>query len=228
MWQSLNTIDLFVNDSFRTQSPKVAVVDVGRVAEILSDADLVGEIYYTRELANTSKKWTYLKECFGGDRKKILSYYLPFSVFHSNWDNVTKDSFDMSDKEAQLFVDSRGFMGFENVCPTVVGNVDEYWQEPLSDEMIRYLDSIVEKCSENNTKVLFVAVPFYSVEYMYSNAMEEYCQNNNCDYLDFFRLTDQIGLDGDTDFSDAEHLNLSGADKMTDYLGRYILDNYNL
>ena len=46
MWQHLNTTLLFIDDAFRTQSPKLVVIDTGRVDSLLKDTDLVGEVYY--------------------------------------------------------------------------------------------------------------------------------------------------------------------------------------
>ena len=34
-----------------------------------------------------------------------------------------------------------------------------------------------------------------------------------------------VGLNGDTDFMDIEHLNISGATKVADYLGEYIVSH---
>ena len=36
---------------------------------------------------------------------------------------------------------------------------------------------------------------------------------------------DDVGLNGDTDFMDIEHLNISGATKVADYLGEYIVSH---
>ena len=43
--------------------------------------------------------------------------------------------------------------------------------------------------------------------------------------LTLFEHMDDVGLNGDTDFMDIEHLNISGATKVADYLGEYIVSH---
>ena len=43
-----------------------------------------------------------------------------------------------------------------------------------------------------------------------------------------FELMDEVGLDGATDFSDDGHLNTSGGTKVANYLGKYLVDHYDL
>ena len=58
--------------------------------------------------------------------------------------------------------------------------------------------------------------------------MKRYAEANNCIYLNLFEKIDDIGIDGNTDFRDIDHLNDSGAKKVADYLGGYIRKNYNV
>lgn len=37
-----------------------------------------------------------------------------------------------------------------------------------------------------------------------------------------------MGIDGNTDFIDPDHLNDSGAKKVANYLGKFISDNYDI
>ena len=46
--------------------------------------------------------------------------------------------------------------------------------------------------------------------------------------IKFFENLDETGIDGATDLNDEGNLNLSGATKMADYLGRFIVENYNI
>ena len=39
---------------------------------------------------------------------------------------------------------------------------------------------------------------------------------------------DEIGLNGETDFMDPNHLNSNGAKKVADFLGKYIVDHYDI
>lgn len=58
--------------------------------------------------------------------------------------------------------------------------------------------------------------------------MEGYAEKNDCKYLNLFEYVDEIGLDCEKDFSDTDHLNAKGAKKVTNFLGKYIVQNYNV
>lgn len=85
-WQHINTTEAFIADSFRTQSPKVACVEMGLVNNILSNQTLTGETYYTRYLSNLNPvKFKIIHDYYGNDIDRIAQYYFPLLAFHSNW-----------------------------------------------------------------------------------------------------------------------------------------------
>lgn len=228
MWQKINTTRLFVNDSLRTQNPKLAVIDTYNVSEVLKYTDLVGEVYYTRKIANSPVKKAYLKQCFGNDLDKYAAYYIPFGAFHASWNDIRRANFELDNLKPDNFIKSRGFIAFDEAVHVDLMDPAEYWQEAISDEGLEALDGIVADLNANGTKILFITVPYYSGEYMYQDAMKEYAKSHNCEYLNLLEYVEEIGIDGDTDFSESDHLNKSGADKVADYLGKYIADNYGI
>lgn len=227
-WQHINTTDYFIRDSFNNQSPKVIVVDTGRVNETLKDVGMDGEIYYTRGLPWSKDKLRYLKGCFGNDISRYIEYVSPFMAFHTEWDNMEADSLTADNNNPDMFIESLGYLGNGDAVPVNILDPKEFWQEPLSEDAIHYLDDILTVAKENNAKVLLVTIPSYSGEYMYGNALEEYAIDRGCDYIDFFKLADEIGLDGDKDFYDPEHLNIDGSAKVTTYLGNYLKEHYDV
>jgi hypothetical protein len=53
-----------------------------------------------------------------------------------------------------------------------------------------------------------------------------YAEKYNLDYINFYDLIDEISIDYETDTYDGGlHMNLSGADKMSEYLGAWLRDN---
>ena len=61
-WQAINTTLLFIQDSLRTQKPKVICIDTYQAHNVLHDIDMDGQIYYTRPMKNFKGKREYLKE----------------------------------------------------------------------------------------------------------------------------------------------------------------------
>ena len=222
-WQFLNTTTLFFEDALRTQSPKVILIETFNVDKVHEDTDLNGEIYYTKGISDFKGKREYLAQCFGKNKDRYLSYYIPLLAFHENWTNVNYYSFD-SGTSVEEYQAAHGFSGSDHIVPTVISNPATFEQKELPDSSVRLLDKIVNICNENNIRLIFYTVP-YEGEYNYSDAMAEYAAANNCTYLNLFEHMDDVGLNGDTDFMDIEHLNISGATKVADYLGEYIVSH---
>ena len=222
-WQFLNTTTLFFEDALRTQSPKVILIETFNVDKVHEDTDLNGEIYYTKGISDFKGKREYLAQCFGKNKDRYLSYYIPLLAFHENWTNVNYYSFD-SGTSVEEYQAAHGFSGSDHIVPTVISDPTTFEQKKLPDNSVELLDKIVSICNENNIRLIFYTVP-YEGEYHYSDAMAEYAAANNCTYLNLFEHMDDVGLNGDTDFMDIEHLNISGATKVADYLGEYIVSH---
>ena len=57
----------------------------------------------------------------------------------------------------------------------------------------------------------------------------EYAKDNSLTYIDMNLMLDELGIDWSLDSLDkGDHLNLSGAYKVSDYIGKYLRDNYNI
>lgn len=92
-----------------------------------------------------------------------------------------------------------------------------------------YLRRIIENCQKRGIDVLLVHLPYPASEeqQMDANAVYYIAEEYGVDYIDFVSM-DQVA-DYATDCFDAhEHLNPSGARKVSDYLGRYISEHYDI
>ena len=225
-WQHINTTSLFFEDSLRTQSPKVILVETYLVNDVLSDIDMNGEIYYTRGISHFDAKSEYLEECFGNEYERYLSYYVPFVAFHSNWKNISRWSF-ANPTDSYDFTKSMGYLASSKVVDVTLPDYRTFEQKELCEKAIKVLDNMVKICRENDIEIIFYTVP-YAGEYCYFDAMKEYAEENGCKYINLFEKMDEMGFDSSTDFQDAGHLNDSGARKVAKYLGKYISENYEV
>lgn len=229
-WQHINTTALFIEDSFETQSPKIAVVETFKAGMPLLNQDMNGEIYYTRRIKWVDGKPDYLKECLGENiweyKERYLSYFVPLAGFHDNWQTVT--GFSLPDPALrERFVQSMGVGRHDNVYPVTIGKTSDFAQQALSPRALDALNRIVALCRAHGTQLIFYTAPMQE-EYAYADALTEFAAENGCVYLNLYDRMDETGLDPETDFSDTEHLNSSGARKVADYLGAYIKANYEV
>ncbi len=222
-WQHLNTTLLFLKDSLRTQSPKIALVETFNVNGILENTDLNGEIYYTRAIKHFDAKADYLKQCFGNDYSRYLSYYVPFVAFHSNWNNLIQWNF-MNPTDGFDFVKTMGSFCGDGVMEIEMPDYRKFEQWPISVKPREVLDEIVKTCKENDISLILYTAPF-GREYVLSDSLKEYAKENDCVYLDLFEYMDDMKIDPKTDFVDVGHLNSSGAKKVAKFLGKYISKN---
>lgn len=223
-WQHFNTTKLFLEDSFRTQSPKVVVIDTFLVNKIKEDCDITGEIYYTKAISWFPGKQEYLEQCFGNNIERWVSYYMPLYAFHTNWTDVGEKNFSVNSSKVDFFA-TKGFVDTDKITEITLNNYEEFEQKELDQESLERLDEIMEFCKDNNAKVVFVTIPWQG-NYSFGAAMEEYASQHDCAYINFFKLKDEVGIDLTTDFADEGHLNTTGANKITDYLGKFIVENY--
>lgn len=231
-WQSLSTEALFFFDSLRTQKPKVVLLETLHFDEVLMDQGMSGEVYYTRAINDFEYKREFLRTVFGKNLERYVAYYFPFSQFHSSWSNLNVDNFRVMYTEK----DFEGTMGFQSylnedgtqiVAEVEIDNPSTFSQSELPKESLDILDKIVKTCKENDIEVIFFTTPFEG-EYHYNDAIADYAEKNGCVYLDLFELYDEVGYDEKTDFCDPNHLNVTGAQRTADYLGKYIDEHYSL
>lgn len=229
-WQNISTEELFFYDSLRTQKPKVVLIETYMVSNTLYDVDMNGEIYYTRVMPRFDMKKEYLRRAFAGDYKRYFTYLFPFAQFHSEWNRLQPNSF-VNFYTKDEFVNTMGYgiMPYDGlkVYESEIPDPSTFTQIEIDEKAIGVLDEIVATCKENDIKVIFFTIP-WQTEYLFGDAMKEYVRENDCVYLDFYELADEVGLDGATDFIDLGHLNNSGATKIGAYLGKYLTENYDL
>lgn len=224
-WQQINTTELFLKDSLITQTPKVVVIESLYVNSVLIDRELNGEIYYTNAITNSLAKKEYLNQCFNGKVTRYISYYVPLVAFHENWTSINLWNF-KNPTDDYDFMGNRGYLTSNKVTQVELSDYTSFKQNELSEDAIKVLDDIVNTCKNKGIKVIFYTAP-YQGEYNYFNAMQAYANEHGCAYLNLFDLPPEYKIDGATDFQDPGHLNNSGAKKVANYIGKYIIDNYD-
>lgn len=124
----------------------------------------------------------------------------------------------------------KGFSLREAVVPYTKG---EYMKEStdkkeISEGVQYYMGKIIDLCKEKNIELLLAATPSpKNYNYRTYNALSNYAKEHGLKYLEMNLLQQEIGIDWNTDSLDkGDHLNLSGATKVTKYLGNYLQTNY--
>ena len=151
-------------------------------------------------------------------------YLFELSLYHSRWDELGKEDFfppKMVEKGAEL----RGDVTVD-VPPTIIP------QETYIDNNHvgkGYLIKMIELCKKNNIDIVLTYVPYSAPESHQEVANTGYviAEEYDIPYLNFFY--EDMEFNYTTDCADiGSHINASGARKVTDYFGKYIIENYDI
>ena len=192
----------YLNKVLKYQSPKVVLLEANAIYRRMS----VNNVISTKS-------------------QKIL----PILQYHDRWKNL--NSRDFTDKVKYTWTDElKGFYYNTSVVPPkYVGDYMKNNKKKTGISTINkyYLDKIVDKCKDNNIKIILYTVPS-TLNWNNKRHIEvmKYANSKNIAYLDLNLNVDELGIDWNFDSRDGgDHLNYYGALKITDYMGNYL---YNL
>ncbi len=165
-----------------------------------------------------------------GEDEKLADYLMPVFRFHTRWKEFTWN--DIRYAWYMRPVTDHGYIRDDDIKPA---DTDEliYTREDASIGVrtMAYLEDTIRLCQSENIEVMLFKVP--SMSSNWSDDLDEQIRSvadrYGINYVNFDLLNDDIGLDYRVDTSDGgSHLNYTGADKFSAYLGEYIRNNYTV
>lgn len=153
-------------------------------------------------------------------------YYLNFYSFHNRWKELSETDFKPSlgyNRGAETGV----YAQHSTIEPPTIVSRSEIETPPKLP--VEYLHKIIELCREKEIKLILMTQPYsgnLGIQKMF-NYIGVVAEKENIPNLNFFYLLDESGFDFAKDLAD-DHVNYSGAKKLTSYLGEYLQTNYNL
>ena len=155
-----------------------------------------------------------------------LGYYFPVFRYHNAWKALF-------DGPGGL---KNSYKGFEIRNKVVSYEGDEGYMKDTKDkveipETVKtYMKKIRKLCADHGADFLLVSAPSpQNYNRQKYNALKNYASENGIPYVDMNMNYRDIGIDWKKDSYDrGDHLNIYGARKVTDYIGRYLTENYRL
>ncbi|MDO5521698.1 MAG: SGNH/GDSL hydrolase family protein [bacterium] len=224
IWQSYYLLE----DALRYEKPKVVVFNV-----LSMKYDEPQKEAYNR-MSLDGMRWSKSKidainasMCEG---ESFISYVFPLLRYHSRWSelNANDVKYMFSSKQIShngyyMRVDTKAA---ENV-PT--GKALSNYQ--FGDNSYKYLDKMVKLCKDNDIQLVLIKAPsLYPYWYQqWDEQMKSYAERNDVQYINFLDCTKEAGIDFNKDTYDGGlHMNLDGAEKLTNYFGKWLTDKYDL
>ena len=161
----------------------------------------------------------------------FIDYVFPLLRYHSRVTELTANDWKYYFKDKTRT--TAGYYMRVDTAPYEEGIWEE--DEPESDTLgknaMAYLEKIRMLCEKNHIRLLLVKAPSKSPVWYdtWESQILEYATRYDLDYINFLNLVDEIGIDYNTDtYDQGLHMNLSGAEKCADYLGKFLSETYGL
>lgn len=210
-----------------TNKPKLVVIDSYMVhhEDKLNKTKKV-ESHYTLDAYPVSYiKYLAVKDLFDGKDliDKSMEYLFNFSLYHSRWNELMEEDFIIRNKYEKGAESRIKIAETKNIKE--FNSVEEY--SDIETVNMQYLRKIIEYCQQKDIDILVTYIPYPANEVQTTAAkyVENICSEYEVNYINFLSL-DMVNYE--VDLYDTEHLNPSGARKVTDYLGQYIMENYDI
>lgn len=213
-------------ETLKTQSPSVVCIDA--YALLYDRGGVLGNDYRNMLSMKLSSNSISLVQEYVAEEEQ-MNYLLRWPILHTRYKEL--DKYDFIQYQPSIY--GRGYFFSDHIGSAYGPEANALActeQEPLSELNQEWLDKLIALSKEENFQLIFWVIPFAASadDQEILNGAEAYLEQNDIPFLDFNKLVPDLGLDYNTDFSDAFHLNYRGADKLTAYVGEYLSDRYAL
>ncbi len=158
-------------------------------------------------------------------KEEQIYFYLNFGRYHSRWKELSETDF-----QSNLTAPRGGYHSEVVSYNWQIPVISREETEPIPDEMLKYMDKLIALCKDQDVKLILYVAPFNSMydedgtrvelfqkQRMY-NWLENYVTPQGIEFHNLFYELDKLGLDGNTDYMDSQHLNCFGQAKVTRYM----------
>ena len=222
----------YIEEVEKYQSPKLYVVNIGGIDNvgIISESGLRNwsdslSILNATRIKGINKYIQSLNREDIPEDCDILSYYFDIAKYHANRKILGKElqyevnfgKYDCIDKGFDVITSVHPFDTTESCVES----------RDLSEIESKTLTDLLDYCDNIGINVLFIFSPAPISEPII-NAASKMIQDRGFTVLNLNDYYEEMGIDFSTDYADAGHVNYIGAEKVTDFLGKYLKENYEL
>lgn len=219
-----------VEEAEKTQSPSLYIFEMRMYT--MDDEGLMGNMAYTRGVTDNMKYSLNRARTIRAmvpETEDRLSFYVDLFKYHSNWKMFTLESEWKNwryHKESEL----KGFDVKDEVGPIpmpAVGGADG--ELAISETQEAYLRELLQYLKDKKYQALFIVSPYNETleEQQMFNYMDGIIEEAGYSFINMNNCYDEIGIVFEEDYADyGSHTNAVGAEKCTDFLEEYLLENY--
>lgn len=228
-------IKAYLEEARKSQNPELFVIGV-RAFEYYSDEEEEAGLRRGSDGMDITSisRYKLINEYFSNRDisayTHIAPYYFDIEKYHTNTGNLASP-------EAWSLINNKGvspdkgwewFASYKYIDTPV--DFDTEVRADLLPNCKKILIDLLEYCREEELKVIFVVSPYQIFEWQQEkyNTIGDIIESYGFDFINTNLCYNEMGIDFSTDFADGSHVNLFGAEKYTEFLEKYILDNYDM
>ncbi len=151
-----------------------------------------------------------------------LEYMCGFTVYHNRWEELGQEDFKVQPST------NKGFKFNNRIIDKSDYQIIETENTYRTDTAgFLYLEKIIEECEDRGIELLLMEVPFCrsKKDQTVMNAVSKMAKEHEVPFLE---LTREGLVDYGVDYGDSGHVNLFGSKKITQYMGDYLKEKYEL
>lgn len=228
-------LEFYIRDIRKFQDPDLFVIDArpflywGRGFEEVDIRRGADAMDISMNRVNMIQRYFSMRT--SEERIDRLPYYFRLMKYHSDYEASFPNS------ERWRLHDNKTTCSYKG---TIINDEHRYLEKPvcirgntqaeLSDNCVTILMSLLEYCRSENLNVFFVVSPYYEsqIDYDKANAIASLIRSFDYDFLDANDYYEEMNINFETDFGDANHVNSLGMQKYTHFLSEYIVNEYSL
>ena len=212
-----------LKEALKTQTPRVVCVELyGSIFDGYMDE---GNLYRTTLPFKYSANFYNVVDNLVTDEEKKSDFWLKWPIVHTRYSELQKEDF---------LTDRPVYLGYHAEFRTqAIGPIEVYQgeeEEPLPAEREKWLQKIIELAKEKDIELCFFIAPYAVTEadQKIFKYVERIAGEHNIPVLNMLVLAEELELDVNTDFIDWAHTNYYGAQKVSEYVGEYLVTHYAL
>ena len=211
-------------ETLKTQEPKVVFVEM---YGLCFDRHAVeGNEYRNMLSMRTSLNSVALVNEYVEPERRA-DFLLRWPIIHTRFWEVGK--YDYIPYEPSQYGRGASFQwgSYEEITP---GDYQVTESGTLTNENEKWLQRLWELKEDKGFEMVFFLMPLNvkREEQLQINAAKEFAAAKGIPFLDFNSGRYELGLEDDKDYIDNFHCNVSGALKVTDYIGQYLKEHYEV
>ncbi len=224
----LNVAEYMIREARKTQPDAVYLININSIdEEEISDVVMHRLLDYMPFSLNKLELTKYMTELSELSLKDSMEYYFPIIKYHGRWNELTPENFEF---DIENHKNSSSYNGYLKKVKNISSDYKTTSEQQLpSDVVMDSLESLLDYCDEEKVKAVFVTVPQarkgIAIVEKY-NAMNEIIASRGYQVVDLLNNIDETSLDLETDFYNAQHTNIHGSVKFTQYMSEYLIDTF--